>query len=58
MAIIASEMNVARSIILKTITEDLDMKSYTEKKRQLLTEASKEQQVTKATAHLTELKHG
>ena len=49
MATIASEMNVARSTISKTITKDLGMKSYTLRKRQLLTEA---------TVLLTELKHG
>ena len=58
MAAIASEMNVARSTISKTIKEDLGMKSYTLKKRQLLTEAMKERRCTKAHALLSELKHG
>ena len=56
MAALAAEMGVHRSTISKTI-KDLGMKSYTLRRRQLLTDATKERRLQKAKALLNDLKH-
>ena len=57
MATIAKAMNVSKSTIHRTVHDDLGMKSYAIRKRQLLTEDAKERRKLKALALIDELKH-
>lgn len=57
MAKVAKDMNVSKATIHRTIHENLSLKSYVIKRRQLLTEDTKERRKIKASALINELKH-
>ena len=57
MSQIAKAMNVNKATIHRTIHEDLNLKSYVIKKRQMLTDDLRERRKIKAAALLNDLKH-
>ena len=57
MSEIAQDLKVSKATIHRTIHQDLNLKSYVIKRRQLLTKATKERRRVKASALINELKH-